>query len=154
MSTPIDDATRATVRQLADKGMSHRAIGRQLGIHHSTVARALRATDEPDAPAAEPGTEPDEPRHEPQDAPPHEPDEPDAAPPPPTSGAPRAPRLIHDLPAWLVQDLNILVDPFTGRLPEPVARAIHTAAEQRRATWRANAVRRASHPSHDTATAQ
>ncbi|WP_452536593.1 hypothetical protein, partial [Paenibacillus chitinolyticus] len=98
--------------------------------------------------------EPDEPRHEPQDAPPHEPDEPDAAPPPPTSGAPRAPRLIHDLPAWLVQDLNILVDPFTGRLPEPVARAIHTAAEQRRATWRANAVRRASHPSHDTATAQ
>ncbi|MEV5085927.1 hypothetical protein AB0K74_47070, partial [Streptomyces sp. NPDC056159] len=62
--------------------------------------------------------------------------------------------LIHDLPAWLVQDLNILVDPFTGRLPEPVARAIHTAAEQRRATWRANAVRRASHPSHDTATAQ
>ncbi|MGW8851761.1 hypothetical protein ACWGNE_28805, partial [Streptomyces xiamenensis] len=41
-----------------------------------------------------------------------------------------------------------------GRLPEPVARAIHTAAEQRRATWRANAVRRASHPSHDTATAQ
>uniref|UniRef100_UPI0035DCCA53 helix-turn-helix domain-containing protein n=1 Tax=Brucella cytisi TaxID=407152 RepID=UPI0035DCCA53 len=80
MSTPIDDATRATVRQLADKGMSHRAIGRQLGIHHSTVARALRATDEPDAPAAEPGTEPDEPRHEPQDAPPHEPDEPDAAP--------------------------------------------------------------------------
>ncbi|MEV5086294.1 helix-turn-helix domain-containing protein, partial [Streptomyces sp. NPDC056159] len=25
----------------ANKGMGHRAIGRQLGIHHSTVARAL-----------------------------------------------------------------------------------------------------------------
>ncbi|MFE9309498.1 hypothetical protein ACFYM5_17635 [Streptomyces sp. NPDC006706] len=143
MSTPIDDATRATVRQLAGKGLSQRAIGRQLGIHHSTVARALRATDEPD-----------EPRHEPQDAPPHEPDEPDTAPPPPTSGAPRTPRLIHDLPGWLIQDLNILTDPVTGRLDEPVARTIHTAAEQRRATWRANAERRASHPSHDTATAQ
>ncbi|MFJ5150854.1 helix-turn-helix domain-containing protein [Streptomyces sp. NPDC088353] len=150
MSTPIDDATRATVRQLAGKGMSQRAIGRELGIHHSTVARALRATDEPD----EPADEPDEPRHEPQDAPPHEPDEPDTAPPPPTSGAPRTPRLIHDLPGWLVQDLNVLIDPFTGRLDEPVARTIHTAAEQRRATWRANAERRASHPSHDTATAQ
>ncbi|MFJ2568160.1 helix-turn-helix domain-containing protein [Streptomyces sp. NPDC087568] len=165
MSTPIDVARRATVRQLANGGMSNRAIARQLGVHHNTVARDLAATAEPDAPAGEP----DEPRHEPepepeapaaapQDEPPTEPDEPDAAPPPPTSGAPRAPQLIHELPAWLIQDLNILTDRSTGRLPEPVARAIHTAAEECRAAFyarrRANAEQHASQTSHDTAPAQ
>ncbi|MEU6649492.1 helix-turn-helix domain-containing protein [Streptomyces sp. NPDC046900] len=127
MSTPTDDATRATVRQLAAEDMSHRAIAREVGIHHSTVARILRATDEPDAPATAP-----------QDAPP-------TAPPSPTSGAPRAPRLIHELPPWLIQDLNVLIDARTGRLPAPVARAIHTAAEARRATMRANLERQDRH---------
>ncbi|MGW2933961.1 helix-turn-helix domain-containing protein [Streptomyces sp. NPDC001156] len=123
-TTPGD--RRATVRQMADDGHSNRAIARQVGIHHSTVARILRATDEPDAPVDEP-----------QDAPPH-----------PTSGAPRAPQLLHALPPWLIQDLNVLTDPRTGRLPAPVARAIHTAAEARRATMRANLER------HDIAPAQ
>ncbi|MFJ2733702.1 helix-turn-helix domain-containing protein [Streptomyces sp. NPDC087317] len=172
MSTPIDVARRATVRQLANGGMSNRAIARQLGVHHNTVARDLAATaepdepaDEPDEPRHEPEPEPDEPAAAPQDAPPHEPDEPrhepdepHAAPPPPTSGARRAPQLIHELPGWLIQDLNLLIDRSTGRLPEPVARAIHTAAEECRAAFyarrRANAEQRASQTSHDTAPAQ
>ncbi|MGW1039876.1 hypothetical protein [Streptomyces sp. NPDC002547] len=56
MSTPIDDATRATVRQLAATGASNRAIARQLGIHHKTVARARGATDEAPSATVAPAT--------------------------------------------------------------------------------------------------
>lgn len=130
MSTPADEERRAKARQLAKGGLSNRAIGRLLGVHHSTVARDLAATPEPDAPA---------------DAPPAEPPAPVDAPPTLTSGERPAPRLLHDLPGWLVQDLNVLMDPRTGALPGALLRAIHAAAEERRATWCASAERRARH---------
>ncbi|WP_327337382.1 hypothetical protein OG384_14880 [Streptomyces sp. NBC_01324] len=38
---------RAKVRQLAQPGVSNRAIAAQLGIHHRTVARDLAATEAP-----------------------------------------------------------------------------------------------------------
>ncbi|MFE5912073.1 hypothetical protein ACFQ6B_23730 [Streptomyces wedmorensis] len=97
---------RATVRQLADDGLSNRAIGRQLGIHHRTVASDLLATP---APAD--------------------------APPGPTSGDLLTPRLLYPLTPQLVQDLNVLHDPATGELPAPLARAIHEAANRKRARW-------------------
>jgi hypothetical protein len=128
---PADLATRrATVRQLADEGHSARAIARRLGIHHKTVARDLAATpapvvEEPTAPPA------------PVDAPP-------TAPPAPTSGARPASRLLHPLDPALIQDINVLADPRTGALPASLLRAIHDAAERRRATWDAMARRRAA----------
>ncbi|MFF4962990.1 helix-turn-helix domain-containing protein [Streptomyces sp. NPDC001222] len=114
----LDLAARcATVRQLADDGMSHRAIARRLGIHHRTVARDFDATPAPaEAPPAAP-----------------------AAPPAPTSGAPSAPRLLHPFDPALIQDLNVLADPRTGALPSPLLRAIHAAADHRRAKMRAAA---------------
>jgi hypothetical protein len=107
---PTLDDRRAIVRQLADDGMSNRAIARRLGIHHATVARDLDATSAPQT-----------------------------APPTPTSGARPAPRLLHDLDPRLIQDINVLADPHTGALPAPLVRAIRAAADHRRATWNAMA---------------
>jgi len=126
--TPPDIAERrATVRRLANQGMSNRAIARQLGIHHRTVARDIDATPAPDT--TEPAA-PDAPNTAPQDAPPA-----------PTCGAPPAPRLIHTLDPRLIQDLNVLIDRRTGALPAPLARAIRAAADHRRAKMRATAHR-------------
>ena len=124
---PAITARRNKVAQLLahNPDLSARAIATRLDVSKDTIRRdidAIRATPTP----------PD-------------------TPPPLTSSAPRAPWLIPDLPAWLIQDLNILTDPYTGQLAAPVAHAIHTAAEERRATWRTNMERRAR---HDTATAQ
>lgn len=104
---------RHRVRQLAAADLSNREIARRLGIHHATVARDLAATPAP------------------QDAPPA-----------PTSGARPAPRLLHPLDPRLIQDINVLADPHTGALPAPLVRAIHAAADHRRATWHAMAQRR------------
>jgi IS30 family transposase len=108
----LDRATRrATVRRLADEGKSNRAIGRELGIGKDTVARDLAATTATPAPDTAP-----------QDATP-------AA----TSGARRAPWLLHDLEPALIQDLNVLTDPRTGALIEPVRRYLRAAARAVRA---------------------
>ncbi|MFB6846219.1 helix-turn-helix domain-containing protein [Streptomyces sp. NPDC056373] len=109
-------ARRASVRHLADEeGMSHRAIARQLGIHHRTVARDLDAT----APAATAAPAPQ------------------TAPPAPTSGAPRAPFLLHELEPSLIQDLNVLTDHRTGTLYAPIRQYLRAAADARRAAMRA-----------------
>lgn len=97
---------RATVRQLADANHSHRAIARQLGIHHRTVARDLSATATPQPTS-------------------------DIL----TSAEPPAPRQFFTLTRELIQDLNVLADKHTGELPAPLARAIHAAADRRRAAW-------------------
>lgn len=97
---------RATVRQLSADGYSNRAIGRRLGIHHRTVASDLLATLAPPA-----------------------------APPTPTSGDPLTPRLLFRLTPQLIQDLNMLHDPLTDELPAPLVRAIHEAANRKRARW-------------------
>jgi hypothetical protein len=124
---PADLATRrATVRQLADEGLSNRAIARRLGIHHRTVARDLDTTPAP------------------TEASPAAPPTPEQAPPAPTSGARPTPRLLHPLDPALIQDINILADPRTGALPAPLLRAIHAAAERRRADWDAMARRPAA----------
>ncbi|MFF1686066.1 hypothetical protein [Streptomyces sp. NPDC058254] len=113
---------RARVRQLADDGLSNRAIARQLDIGKDTVRRDLSATD---APAAQ-----------------------TPAPPTPTSGATPAPYLVRDLAPDLIQDLNMLISPRTGQLPAPLAHMIRAAADQRRAAW---TQRRAEATSEDTA---
>ncbi|MFJ5143294.1 hypothetical protein [Streptomyces sp. NPDC088707] len=97
---------RARARQLNAAGYSNRAIARELRIHHRTVANDLAA------PVA-----------------------PDPAPPAPTSGDPTAPPIHFNLPRTLVQDLNVLADKQTGELPAPLVRAIHAAADRRRAAW-------------------
>jgi hypothetical protein len=109
-------ARRATVRHLADtEGLSARAIARRLNIGKDTVRRDLAAT---------------EPTTAPQDAPP-----------PATSGATPAPRLLHPLDPSLVQDLNCLMDPRTGALPDPIRRYLRAAADGRRASMAATARR-------------
>ncbi|RSS59563.1 helix-turn-helix domain-containing protein [Streptomyces sp. WAC01280] len=97
---------RTTVRQLDKAGHSNRAIARQLGIHHGTVARDLRSTPEP--------------LDDPQ---------------PVTSGEPSTPRLMFPLPPQLIQDLNVLHNHQTDELPAPLVRAIHEAANRKRARW-------------------
>ncbi|MFF5790237.1 helix-turn-helix domain-containing protein [Streptomyces sp. NPDC012693] len=108
MATPTLSLTerRARARQLHEAGHSNRAIGRQLGIHHRTVATDLLATPAP------------------QDTPPA-----------PTSGDPDAPRQLFTLTRELIQDLNVLADKQSGDLPAPLVRAIHAAADRRRAAW-------------------
>ena len=108
MATPTLSVAerRARARQLHTAGYSNRAIGRELGIHHGTVAADLRATPAPPA-----------------------------APPAPTSGDPGAPRQFFTLTRELIQDLNVLADKRTGELPAPLVRAIHAAADRRRAAW-------------------
>ncbi|QMP84085.1 helix-turn-helix domain-containing protein [Streptomyces phage Alderaan] len=115
MATPTlsVDERRAMVHKRHGAGASHRAIGRELGIHHTTVARILRTTPAP------------------QDAPPALPD----APPAPTSNEPRPPAILFNLTRELIQDLNTLADKGTGDLPAPLVRAIHAAADRRRAAW-------------------
>lgn len=110
----------ARVHQLAAKGLSNRAIGRELGIAHTTVARILRTTTAPAAP----------------------PERTRPAPPTATSGKRLAPRLLHPLPPELIQDLNVLADPRTGQLPAPLVRAIRAAADHRRTTMRTRAEHR------------
>ncbi|RMB83662.1 helix-turn-helix domain-containing protein [Streptomyces shenzhenensis] len=105
------DQRRATVRRLAAEQVSNREIARRLGIHHRTVARDLEA---PTAPAEAPQT----------------------APPAPTSGVPRAPRLLYDLEPALIQDLNVLTDPHTGALIAPVRAYLRAAANGRRTALR------------------
>jgi hypothetical protein len=61
----------------------------------------------------------------------------------PTSGNPVKPWLVHDLNPRLIQDLNLLVDPRTGRLPAPLERAVTIAAAARRAAWRGSESSRA-----------
>ncbi|MBZ6258143.1 helix-turn-helix domain-containing protein [Streptomyces olivaceus] len=126
---PTDTADRTTrdarVHQLADDGLSHRAIARQVGIHHTTVSRILRTTP---APA----------RTTPQET---ERTTPTPAAPAErtvtlTSGVRRAPRLLHDLDPRTIQDLNCLMDSTTGDLPEPIQRYLRAAADARRATMR------------------
>ncbi|MET7759749.1 hypothetical protein ABZT27_34370 [Streptomyces sp. NPDC005389] len=99
-------ARRATVRQLDAAGHSRRAIARQLGIHHRTVARDLSATSAPQPPSRIL-----------------------------TSTEPTAPRQYFTLTRELIQDLNVLADKRTGDLPAPLVRAIHAAADRRRAAW-------------------
>lgn len=132
--TPADRATRdARVHHLAAEGHSNRAIGRQLGIHHTTVSTILRTTTPPVAPTA-------------------------PAPPatmarttPATSGNPPAPRLLHPLDPSLIQDLNCLMDPWTGALPAPIRRYLRAAADARRTSMAATAHRIATE--HRTTTA-
>ncbi|MEU7340559.1 hypothetical protein [Streptomyces sp. NPDC007074] len=119
-------ARHAEVRRLADEEqLSNRAIARQLGMHHTTVGRILRTTPAPETPAERTTT---------------------TSPvrtTPVTSGAgPRAPELVRELDPRLIQDLNVLMA-GTGALPAPLARAIHTAADHRRAQWRTAMERRA-----------
>lgn len=70
MSSDARAARRATVRQLADRGMSARAIAAELGVGKDTVRRDLRDLEaltratsatapEPDAPPAAPPAEPE-----------------------------------------------------------------------------------------------
>jgi hypothetical protein len=119
---PIDPertARHAEVRRLADEEqLSNRAIARQLGMHHTTVGRILRTTPAPDAP------------------PEHTTTAPTVRTTPVTSGAgPRTSQLVHELDPRLIQDLNVLMA-GSGALPAPLARAIHAAAQHRRAQWR------------------
>ncbi|MFF0894726.1 helix-turn-helix domain-containing protein [Streptomyces sp. NPDC003278] len=117
-------ARRAAVRHLADvERLSNREIARRLGIHHRTVARDLAA------PAPAPAEE-------------TAPDAPDA----PTSGARIETRLLHPLDPQTIQDLNVLADPRTGALPAGLLRAIHAAAERRRADWQRATERRLAEP--------
>lgn len=149
MATPISpakrDELRVLARQLAANGASHRAIGRDLGIHHNTVARLLAEDSEPDTATSEPpGAPDDEQRATPgapdaqesatPGAPDSEPERATTAPPAPTSGDTRRATLSHPLPDWFTHDLNVLM---TGHFPDDVARHIHHAAEARRAIWRA-----------------
>ncbi|MFH9430250.1 helix-turn-helix domain-containing protein [Streptomyces sp. NPDC017615] len=121
-TTPLDLATRrAAVRQLADiERLSHRAIARRLGIHHNTVARDLAATAEPQA----------EPKRAALAA-----VAPVDTPPPATSPKAPEPTLLRPLAPDLIQDLNILTDPHTGELPEPLRRYIRATANAARADW-------------------
>lgn len=135
MTTPpaVLEQRRATVRQLHAAGHSNRAIARQLGVSKDAVARDLRATEPP---PGEPQAAPDAPPAETAVHATSEPDRATPAPPIPTSGNPVKPWLVHDMDPRLVQDLNILIDPRTGRLPAPLERAISIAAAARRAAWR------------------
>ncbi|MFI5993151.1 hypothetical protein ACIBAC_15115 [Streptomyces sp. NPDC051362] len=122
---PERAARHAEVRRLADEEhLSHRAIARRLGMHHTTVGRILRTTTAPEAPPVRTTTAPT------------------VRTTPVTSGAvPRPPELVRELDPWLIQDLNVLMT-GSGALPAPVARAIHAAAEHRRAQWRTASERR------------
>ncbi|MGW4602725.1 DUF6884 domain-containing protein [Streptomyces sp. NPDC004532] len=51
---------------------------------------------------------------------------------PTPSTAPRVPRLLYALPAELVQDLNVLADPRTGRYPPGMLAMIRRAADAKR----------------------
>lgn len=141
MATPTNEAERAsmraTARRLATQGASQRAIARQLGIHHKTVGAWLAEDTAPEAPQAPHGAR--------QAAPPATRQAPPApattapvtatwTPPPLTSGDRWYTELLRRPPAWLVQDLNMLL---LDGIPEHVARAIHAAADERRATERA-----------------
>ncbi|MFJ8146962.1 hypothetical protein ACIQ6R_18070 [Streptomyces sp. NPDC096048] len=109
--TPAERTARnARIRQLATDGASARTIARQEGIHHTTVVRILRTTPE----QTERTT-------------------------PATSGAAPAPRLLQPLDPRTVQDLNCLMDPRTGALPEPIRRIIRAAADARRTSMRTTA---------------
>ncbi|MFE1070983.1 helix-turn-helix domain-containing protein [Streptomyces sp. NPDC058783] len=132
--TPADRTTRdARIHQLDADGLSHRAIAREVGVHHTTVSRILRTTPAPEHTTPEP-TERTIP-----------------APAAPvertitlTSGEVRTPRLLHPLDPHTVQDLNCLMDPSTGALPEPIRRILRAAANARRTTLRATAHRYAN----------
>ncbi|MEU2120016.1 helix-turn-helix domain-containing protein [Streptomyces sp. NPDC016459] len=108
MATPTltVEERRTRVHQLHKAGHSNRAIGRELGIHHVTVGRILSATPAPEA-----------------------------APPAPTSGDAGVPPMHFNLTRELIQDLNVLADKKSGDLPAPLVRAIHAAADRRRAEW-------------------
>ncbi|MGW2130442.1 helix-turn-helix domain-containing protein [Streptomyces coelicoflavus] len=132
--TPAERTARDTrIRQLAADGASTRAISRKVGAHHTTVARVLRTTPAPE-------------RTTPERA-----ERTTPAPPAPvertitlTSGATATPRLLHPLDPHTVQDLNCLMDPRTGALPEPIRRILRAAADARRSTMRATAHRYAT----------
>ncbi|RMB85610.1 hypothetical protein [Streptomyces shenzhenensis] len=126
---------RATVRQLHDAGHSNRAIGRQLGISKDAVARDLRATEPPTVEPDALSTGPDAPRTETPARAATEPDRPERAPLTLSSGNKVRPWLVHELDSQLIQDLNVLIDRRTGRLPAPLERAIRIAAAARRAAW-------------------
>ncbi|MGC0427626.1 hypothetical protein RKD32_003981 [Streptomyces sp. SAI-195] len=129
--TPAERTARdARIRQLADDGASARAIAREVGVHHTTVARILRT-----APAPEPTTPQPTERTTPAQAAPAERTI------TLTSGEVRAPRLLHPLDPHTVQDLNCLMDPRTGALPEPIRRILRAAANARRTTMRTTAHR-------------
>ncbi|MGW8762355.1 helix-turn-helix domain-containing protein [Streptomyces sp. NPDC055815] len=119
MATPTLSAEERNTRahQLSADGHSLRAIGRELGIHHVTVARILRTTPAP------------------QGAPEDAPQDPTSGDAPAPDDAPTAPPMHFNLPTELIQDLNVLADKTTGDLPAPLVRAIHAAADRRRAAW-------------------
>ncbi|MEU8805042.1 helix-turn-helix domain-containing protein [Streptomyces anthocyanicus] len=122
--TPAERTARDDrIRQLAADNLSHRAIARQVGVHHTTVARILRTTPEP--------TE----RTTPAPAAPVERTITLA------SGETATPRLLHPLDPHTIQDLNCLMDPTTGDLPEPIRRILRAAANARRTTMRTTAHR-------------
>ncbi|WP_053913669.1 hypothetical protein [Streptomyces sp. TP-A0875] len=138
-TNPTDTDERTTrVHQLAARRLSHRAIGRELGIAHTTVGRILRTTPAPverteDAPPA--------PVERTTPTPVDQAERTTSAPPTPTSGNPRAPRLLHPLDPRTIQDLNCLMDPRTGALPAPLVRLLRSAADARRTSMRATAHR-------------
>ncbi|MYR46611.1 hypothetical protein [Streptomyces sp. SID5910] len=126
---PMTRAERtALVHQLAAAGHSHRAVARQTGMHHTTVGRILRTTPAPAerAPEQAERTTP---------APSPAPERTITL----TSGVVRAPRLLYPLDPTLIQDLNVLTDPRTGALPDPIRRYLRAAANARRTTMRTTA---------------
>ncbi|GGW68043.1 helix-turn-helix domain-containing protein [Streptomyces griseoloalbus] len=130
---PTGDDRTARVHHLAAQKLSNRAIGRRLGIHHTTVGRILRTTTAPEHTTPQPAE-----RTTPTPAAPMERTTPTA------SGDTPTPRLLHPLDPAFVQDLNCLMDPRTGALPEPIRRIIRAAADGRRASMRATAHRLAT----------
>jgi hypothetical protein len=129
--TPAERTARnARANQLAAAGHSNRAIARELGIAHTTVATILRTTRTPERTTPEPAE-----RTAPEPA--VQPERTTAA----ASGAAPTPRLLHPLDPALIQDLNCLMDPRTGTLPEPIRRILRAAANGRRTSMRTTAHR-------------